>query len=198
MKNKSIMKLIAIVLSSLMAAALICACNKTSNNTGEGSEKTTAKPDDNVNVLPGENTDTGKEDPSIKGETRDYGIFTGLFIPESMDFTAGTMIDPESEEGFRLADKDHPTNYIYFGTSTDPEWDIDHSREMNAQYDPQDISFELNGNTWQGIAYKYNGELDCFQIYTTIGDHVISVMSAGYPYDGALVKAVLASVNIGG
>lgn len=198
-------KFTALALAVLMAAALLCACGAAGKN-GEtdkpadgGTVKTTPTPDpdDNGNLVPGENTDPGNQTPAIRGETRDYGIYTGLFIPESMTFTEGTMIDPESPEGFRLTDKDHPTSYIYFGPSTDPEWDIDHSREVNAEYDPQDITFELNGNTWTGITYKYNGETDVFQIYTTVGEHVISVMSAGYPYDGALVKAVLGSVNIG-
>lgn len=208
MKNNGNNRKLALLLAALLAAAaLFTAClpreyeggRPAATPDGEGGEAigpaATGGGTDVGNLKPGDDPDDGTVS-HIHGKTMDYGIYTGLFIPDSMDFTAGTLVDPSSQEGFLLADRSDPTRTISFAPAVDAEADLDERLETYAADEPEEIAFELGENTWTGCFYKHNG-LDGFLLYTVNGSRTIMCESTGYPIDSAFVKEILASVKFG-
>lgn len=211
MKNSNLKKLIAVLLAAAFSAAICSACVNLEYEGGKpavtpeadaGNQGETEAPGtDNCgfydeNLKPGENTDTGDGDGKIHGTLITCGIFADLFVPDSMGYTSGTLVNPDSQDGCCLTDIYDPTKTIVFGTSDDPETDLDEMAETYAADEPQDITFNLGGNTWKGCFMRHNG-VDVFLIYTTISGHTVTCRGTGYPLDGELVKTILASVKLG-
>lgn len=135
----------------------------------------------------------GVKDEKITGKEEIWGRYTVL-VPSGMEFSGGNILDPNDPKTFTIKDPDSSYNYISFSM-----YDLDAcersvrgTKEANGA---DDVTLELDGAVWTGVAYKY-GSSDAFQLYAEVDGEYVLVTSFGFPYDGALVKAVLGSVSI--
>lgn len=163
-------KFLSILLACLTLAAL-CACG-----SGDGSGDAEA----------------------IRGETQEWGKLS-LFVPDGNSLVGGSLIDAEDPySAWILLDSDNMHYYlvgVVDGRET-AEANLAATQKVNDVNGGEGaVTIEVNGVTWTGYSYKYNGA-DCFQLFGDVGGKWVTVSAAYHAYDSAETKAVLESIKV--
>ncbi len=135
----------------------------------------------------------------ISGANETWGEFKEVFVPGDMTLTGGSQIDKESKKDFMLQGKDNPSVYMMFSIKDDEEKcksDVETTKKMNQESNPQDVTLTAGSLSWSGVAYKYGGTTDCFQMYAKVGDKYVTVMSGYNAYDAEKTEKVLGSIKL--
>ena len=184
MKKKAAMLMCILV----MVCSLAACSGKDGDSTGSDSS--------------GKNNDTSSTTPEpeaekIKGTTESWGIYSEIFVPEGMHIKTGNTTDANDENAVWVNKDDNAMNYFYFVLSTEEQSqkDIATTLEVNAKYNPEEVTIKTGDYEWKGLAYNYLST-DVAQMYATIGDKVINVRMTGFAYNSDYATAVLGAIKV--
>lgn len=170
-------KALAIILTLVLALGVFAACGG-GNGGGSGKVK------------------------SVPGETKSYGKFTEVLVPEGFTFAGGSLIDESSEDTVRMnSDADYKFNFtITVREAGAGEEHVASNRSFNSNYNATDVKDYKTGDyTWNGVSFN-NPEDDSWRtyaIYTTLDDgRDVTVAMSVTPGGDDIAAAVLASLKI--
>lgn len=175
---KKIHKLLALVLVLVLTLALFTACGK-SDSKKESKKTDSAKSTEA----------SGSE--SVNGKTAEYKGYSVL-IPEGFE-----LKEPGEFSSYDFSVRKSDFSYFDFNTEQDDDLAMQHYNYNKSTYtnEQKDVSATCGGNTWTGFQYSDGWGGYGFEAYTTLGDHVVRVSSAGFQFDSAEAQAVLASLT---
>ena len=141
-------------------------------------------------------TETAPEAP--KGTNGSWGNYTQILIPDGMKLVEGSQIDKADPDSLSLQKEGDTSTYFMFSVMDEAKAKsgVESTKSMNKDSNPTDVKVDCGGVTFQGVTYKYNGTLDCVQVYGTVNGKCINVMSAGYAPDSDTFKEVLGSIQM--
>ena len=177
---KKTIKVIAMLLTLVMALGSFAACGKGSDNGNGGN-------------------DTGSSDnggaAAIKGETKSWGNIT-VFVPEGYDIT-GEEDDPDYVQVYLVSRPLQAFTICVVDSEEDALASIEITKEANeVNGGAGDVTIKAGGVNWNGYAYK-SGSDDCFVFYGKVGDKWIYVGGGYQTYNIGLTLKVLGSIKIG-
>ena len=182
---KRIFGMIALLLAAMMVMTLTAACGTEKKDEGSAQTASTQAAQDNA------------QDNAVKGAEQTWGEIT-IFVPDSMNMQGGDgSVDPDDQKTVWLTDKDNAYSYIkvmIYDSADDVKVSIDTTKEINKEYNPEDVKMTVGGTEWNGVAYVAMNT-DCSSLYATVGDKVYFLMIGGQKYDSDIVKAILASLK---
>ena len=182
---KKILRGAALLLAAVLLVGTLAACGGGNNASSQASSQAA------------ESSQASEPEASgVTGETQTWGNIT-LLVPEGMTLKGGSSIDPESKDALTLTLDENPAHYIMV-TVVEPETaenSVATTKEMNEGSTEVYLS---TGMGWNGVAYKYAGTMDCFQMYAKTGDgkKAVLVGAAWFAYDGDVASAVLNSIKV--
>ena len=187
---KKILRGAALLLAAVLLVGTLAACG--GNNAGSQASSQTAE----SSQAETSSQASEPEASGVTGETQTWGNIT-LLVPEGMTLKGGSSIDPESKDALTLTLDENPAHYIMV-TVVEPETaenSVATTKEMNNGASEVYLS---TGMGWNGVAYKYAGTTDCFQMYAKTGDgkKAVLVGAAWFAYDGDVASAVLNSIKV--
>ena len=144
-------------------------------------------------------TEAVSTEAQLKGTTGNWGNFAEILIPEGMELKGGSQIDNEDQNALWVWDSEDKTKYFYItikGTKEEAESDVNSTKELNKDSNPQDVSLTTGDLTWTGVAYKYDNSIDCMHMYCQKGDKALTVIAGKYAYDSDISKSILGSIKL--
>jgi len=131
------------------------------------------------------------------GKMESWGDYTEILVPDGMELAGGSTIKKDDPKTVSLQTEGDYTNYYMF-TIREKTFmsDAGKTKEINQDYNPQDVTLQVGDVTWTGVTYKYDGTLDCTQMFAQIDGKYVNVNISGNAYDSEKTKAVLASIRI--
>lgn len=174
---KKYFRIFAIVMAAVLTLAVLVSCGKTQTPAGTGS-------------------DAGNDAPAdeVKGAMDEHGYYK-VFVPEGYTLKHEDVFGDESPKSFSINSDEATFSYFNFNifTEENAKDSVDMTKEINEG--AEDVTLDLNGVKWTGVAYNSLG-YDCFSLYADFDGNFVLVNGAGNAYDGALVKAVLGSLEV--
>jgi len=177
-------KIIAIILSLVLALSLLAACGSKGGSDNTGSDN------------------TGEKVETVPGEIKSWGQFTEVLVPEGFAYSEGSLIEETDENTVRMnSEADWKFNItLSVGEAGDGEDHVENNRYFNSKYEITDVSEYKTGDyTWKGISFTdpEDGTWTSYALYTTLEDgrDVKAVMSVTTGNDD-IAQAVLASMKI--
>lgn len=180
---KQIRKLLALALALVLALALFTACGKNDED-----KDTTPAP---AGATDAPTTDAPAEPGQISGETKEYNGYS-MLIPDGF-----TLKEPGEFSSYDFAVRKSDFYYFDFNTEQDNELAMQHYDYNKNTYinEQTDVEATYGENTWTGFQYSDGWGGWGFEAYTTFGDHIVRVSSAGFKFDSAEAQAILASLT---
>ena len=132
----------------------------------------------------------------INGETSSWGTFTSIFVPEGMNLTGGSSLDPDNPNLFWLQNEENEAHYMVVQIVSDKETaekSIETTREANDS--AEDVEFDIGEVHWKGVKYLYGGICDCFQVYAESEGKTILAAGAWFHVESEDVQAVLGGLS---
>ncbi len=169
----------------LLAVCLcLCACS------GAGTENTYEEENQTQqDVSASIDTDAAPVD----AETMTWGDWT-VDVPAGFTLEGGDFFDETDPRYFSLK----KTDFVYFDFKADGEELIMNHYNYNKDTytnEQTDVQGTFGGSDWIGFQYSDGFGGYGFEAYATVDGELIRVSCAGYPFDDALVSAVLSSLQ---
>ncbi|MBQ8975616.1 MAG: hypothetical protein IJ072_07860 [Oscillospiraceae bacterium] len=186
MKKNNVIRIFALVLALMLMLAALSAC---------GGKKSGSPADDAGNGDATEATESGAAE--VAGAEETWGNIT-LLIPEGMTLKGGSLIDEDDPNVLSVTLDENETHYIMVNVVEEEtaKTSIDTTKEMNASSDPEDVTVDACGVTWTGVAYKYAGMSDCFQLNGNVNGKTVLLSGGWFAYNDPTTTAVLGSLKV--
>ena len=170
------LRILAIVMAAVLTLAVLVSCGGTKTPTGSDAPETAAPSGD------------------VKGAMDEHGYYK-VFVPEGCTLKHEDVFGDEDPKSFRLLFDDNAMAQLMFGIydQSGAEMGIEATKEANDG--AEDVTLDLDGVKWTGVAYEYSGN-PCFQICADFDGNFVTVNGSYVAYDDALVKTVLGSLEI--
>ena len=114
-----------------------------------------------------------------------------------MNLTGGNILDSEDPKVLTLKENGNDFHYIMLNIYSLETCQSSVAGTKDYNENAEDVTIEINGVTWTGVAYKYAGMTDAFQMYAQFGDDCVLAGGFYYAYNSAEVQAVLGSITLG-
>ena len=131
----------------------------------------------------------------INGSNEKWGSIT-VFVPDDMNLTGGTIFDKEDKNNLTISAKTGIAYYkISLVTEEQAASDIAVTKNINEEYDPEDIKFTVGSTEWKGVTYTASGT-ECTQIYGKINNKTVEILFAGNSYFSHRTTLILYSLIV--
>lgn len=179
---KRITMIVALLTAALMMTAALSACggSKTDNNTADN---TPAETQAEVTEAP--------QSADITGGTVEWGNYSVL-LPEGYE-----LKEASDFSSYDFSVRKSSFNFFDFNTEADDQTMMNHYNYNKQTYtnEQTDVEATYGDNKWTGFQYSdgYGGY--GFEAYMTLNGKIVRVSCAGYTFDSAEAKAILASLK---
>ena len=169
---KNALKVIAIALTLVLALGVFTACSGNSGNTAT----------------------TGGNNSTDNSAKQEHGYFK-VFVPEGYTLKHEDAFGDNNPKAFNINLDDSSFTYFMFNiyTEDNAKSSVEATKEMNEG--ANDVSIEIGGKTWTGVAYDSLG-IACFTMYADFDGNFVIVTAAGNAYDSEIVASVLSSLEV--
>lgn len=193
-----IQKLFALALALILTLALFTACGKK-----DEAKNQETKPDAAVDTQAQNDTEAPEEteapaetdapaDPAaVAGETVEY-IGYSVLVPEGWE-----LKEPGEFSSYDFSVRKSDFYYFDFNTEAENENAMQHYNYNKDTYTNEQVDVEATygENTWTGFQYSDGWGGYGFEAYTSFGEKIVRVSSAGFTFDSPEAQAILASLT---
>ena len=182
---KKLIMILVLVMTLSLTLAVFASC-------GSGNVKGDAENEEPENNEQNDLEETnGADDKNVTGEQAEWGNYTVL-VPEGFE-----LVEAGDFSSYDFSVKRSDFSYFDFNTEADDETMMMHYNYNKNTYTNEqiDVDATYGDNEWIGFQYSdgYGGY--GFEAYTTIGEKIVRVSSAGFKFDSAEAKAILSSFS---
>lgn len=133
------------------------------------------------------------------GKTETWGNIN-IYVPGGSKLVGGSLVDGADPDSLSIKSEDGKSYYVVtvLKDESKAKDGISSTREKNSGETPDEVTLDVDGTVWSGIAYKHADSYESFQIWAKIGNKAVLVSADRHAYDSEETRTVLGSIVIAG
>ena len=133
------------------------------------------------------------------GKTETWGNIK-VYVPAGSKLIGGSLVDGADQNSLSISSADGKEYYIVTVLTDDEKAkdSIASTKEKNPEETPEEVTLDVDGTVWSGIAYKHADSSESFQVWAKAGNKIVLVGADHHAYDSDEAKEVLGSIEIAG
>ena len=143
-----------------------------------------------------EESGTSTPDDSV-GKIETWGNIN-IYVPGGSKLIGGSLVDGADPDSLSIKSADGKNYYVVTALTDEAKAkdSIASTKEKNPGETPEEVTLDIGGTVWSGIAYKHADSSESFQMWAKIGNKVVLVGAERHAYDSEETKEVLGSIVI--
>ncbi|MBQ7669800.1 MAG: hypothetical protein IJS45_03655 [Clostridia bacterium] len=133
------------------------------------------------------------------GKTETWGNIS-VYVPAGCKLIGGSLVDGADPDSLSIKSDDGKNYYIVTVLTDEAKArdSIAATKEKNPGETPEEVTLDVDGTVWSGIAYKHADSSDSFQMWAKTGNKTVLVGADRHAYDSDETREVLGSIKIAG